>query len=128
MLFTQWRTDICFGVILMTFAHMHKGYLARIGRLGQFFAVLALLSIFINGASSQGFSFISPSAGQAQAIAPDSVVVMPFENRSQMAKYNWIRDSFAILLGDVLDVPGISVLSVDERNMAFDKMNLSPSD
>jgi tetratricopeptide (TPR) repeat protein len=112
----------------MMFAHMHSGYYARIGRLARLFAVLALLSGFVHHASAQGFSFISPSSGQAPGIAPDSVVVMPFENRSQMAKYNWIRDSFAILLSDVLDVPGISVLSVDERNMVFDKMNLSPSD
>lgn len=77
----------------------------------------------------QGFSFISPASNEsAQSPAPDTVVIMPFENRSQMAKYNWIRESFAILLGDVLDVPGISVINIDERNLAFEKMNLSPSD
>ena len=45
-----------------------------------------------------------------------------------MAKYNWIRESFAILLGDVLDVPGVTVINIDERNLVFERMNLSPSD
>lgn len=56
------------------------------------------------------------------------MVVMPFENRSQMAQYNWIRESFSILLAEVLDVPGILVLSKDERNLAFDRLRLSPND
>jgi len=53
---------------------------------------------------------------------------MPFENRSQMAKYNWVCDSFAILIGDVLEAHGISVVNIDNRNLAFERMHLSPSD
>ncbi len=60
--------------------------------------------------------------------AADTVLVMPFENRSQMGEYNWIRESFAILMADVLDVPGVIVLSADERNIAFEKLRLSPND
>lgn len=67
-------------------------------------------------------------ATRALAAASDTLVVMPFENRSQMGQYNWIRESFAILLKDVLDVPGISVLSADERNLAFERLRLSPND
>jgi tetratricopeptide (TPR) repeat protein len=67
---------------------------------------------------------LSPS----RAAAADTLVVMPFENRSQMGDYNWIRESFAILLADTLDAPGLSVLSTDERNQAFDKLRLSPND
>jgi tetratricopeptide (TPR) repeat protein len=62
------------------------------------------------------------------AAAGDTLVVMPFENRSQMGQYNWIRESFAILLADVLDVPGVGVLSAGERNLAFEKLRLSPND
>ncbi len=91
--------------------------------------LMATFCLLYSGASAQGFSFIGPSSSaRGQAISPDTVVVMPFENRSQMAKYNWIRDSFAILLGDALDVPGIVLVGVDERNLAFEKLNLSPSD
>jgi len=97
--------------------------------MARVFGLLAALAFFYPGASAQGFSFISPSStAPAQPAGPDTVVVMPFENRSQMSKYNWIRESFAILLGDVLDVPGVSVINIDERNVAFERMNLSPSD
>ena len=63
-----------------------------------------------------------------KAFAADTVLVMPFENRSQMGEYNWIRESFAILMADVLDVPGIVIISTDERNMAFERLRLSPND
>jgi tetratricopeptide (TPR) repeat protein len=53
---------------------------------------------------------------------------MPFENRSQITKYNWICDSFAILIGDVLDAHGVSVINIDKRNLAFERLRLSPSD
>ena len=86
----------------------------------------ALVFLFA-GAFAQGFSFISPSS-DAAAGPLDAVVVMPFENRSQMAKYNWICDSFAILIGDVLDAHGVNVINIDKRNMAFEKLRLSPSD
>jgi tetratricopeptide (TPR) repeat protein len=79
------------------------------------------------GASAQGFSFISPPSS-APAAAADAVVVMPFENRSQISKYNWICDSFAILIGDVLDAHGVSVINIDKRNLAFERLRLSPSD
>src|SRR5262247_3452587 len=84
------------------------------------------LAFLCAGASAQGFSFISPSS--IASPAPDAVVVMPFENRSQIAKYNWICDSFAILIGDVLDAHGVSVINVDTRNLAFERLRLSPSD
>jgi tetratricopeptide (TPR) repeat protein len=88
------------------------------------FGALALL---FAGALAQGFSFINPSS-KAPAPPADAVVVMPFENRSQIAKYNWICDSFAILIGDVLDAHGVNIVNVDKRNLAFEKMRLSPSD
>src|SRR5262245_35717199 len=87
----------------------------------------ALVLLFA-GAFAQGFSFISPSSDASAAGPLDAVVVMPFENRSQMGKYNWICDSFAILIGDVLDAHGVSVINIDKRNLAFEKLRLSPSD
>jgi tetratricopeptide (TPR) repeat protein len=64
----------------------------------------------------------------AKARAADALLVMPFENRSQMGEYNWIRESFVILFADVLDVPGIVVLNANERNIAFEKLRLTPND
>lgn len=62
------------------------------------------------------------------ARAAEVLIVMPFENRSQRAEYNWLRESFAITLAGVLDVPGMTVISADERNAAFEKMRLTPND
>ncbi|MGH9800176.1 MAG: tetratricopeptide repeat protein, partial [Blastocatellia bacterium] len=64
----------------------------------------------------------------AKVSAADAVIVMPFENRSQSAQHNWIRESFAILLADILDAPGLSVVSADERAQAFEQVGLNPAD
>ncbi|MBP6822803.1 MAG: tetratricopeptide repeat protein [Acidobacteria bacterium] len=53
---------------------------------------------------------------------------MPFENRSQSAQHNWIRESFTILLAEILDVPGVTVVSDDERVQAFERVRLNPAD
>lgn len=62
------------------------------------------------------------------ARAADVVIVMPFENRSQRAEYNWLRESFVLSLASVLDVPGMTVVGADERNAAFEKLRLSAND
>lgn len=64
----------------------------------------------------------------ATASAADVVIVMPFENRSQSAQHNWIRESFAILLAGILDVPGVTVVGSDERLQAFEQVKLNPAD
>lgn len=63
-----------------------------------------------------------------KALAADVVIVMPFENRSQSAQHNWIRESFAILLADILDAPGLMVISSEERAQAFEQVGLNPAD
>jgi tetratricopeptide (TPR) repeat protein len=74
------------------------------------------------------FLCLSLTGLSIKARAADAILVMPFENRSQLGEYNWIRESFVILMADVLDVPGIVILSTDERNIAFEKLRLSPND
>ncbi len=64
----------------------------------------------------------------ARASAADAIIVMPFENRSQSAQHNWIRESFAILLAEILDVPGETVVSAGERIRAFEQVRLNPAD
>ncbi len=58
----------------------------------------------------------------------DRIIVMPFENRSQLSDYNWVRESFPITLAQIMDVPGIVVLGVTERDRAFERLRLSPTD
>lgn len=74
------------------------------------------------------FAILCLTASSINTRAADVVLVMPFENRSQMGEYNWIRESFAILLSDVMDAPGVVVLNPDERNVAFERLRLSPND
>jgi tetratricopeptide (TPR) repeat protein len=57
----------------------------------------------------------------------DTIVIMPFENVSSRAEYNWIGESFAAALGDALDKPGLVVIRSDERNVAYKQEGLSPS-
>ena len=64
----------------------------------------------------------------AKAAAADVIIVMPFENRSQAGQFNWVWESFSILLADILDAPGVTVVSADERLQAFDQVRLSPTD
>ncbi|MCP9496268.1 MAG: tetratricopeptide repeat protein [Pyrinomonadaceae bacterium MAG19_C2-C3] len=71
------------------------------------------------------FPFDSVQAQRARpAGASDVVVVLPFENSSTASEYNWIGASFADGLADLLNVPGIVVVSNDERELAYARLRL----
>jgi tetratricopeptide (TPR) repeat protein len=74
----------------------------------------ALLSILL----------LSPIANPATA---DTVVTMPFENLSGRAEYNWVGESFAAALSDLLDKPGLVGIRPDERNVAYKQEGLPPT-
>lgn len=63
-------------------------------------------------------------AAIARAAATDTIVVMPFENLSGRAEYNWVGESFAASLSDLLDKPGLVAIRSDERNVAFKQEGL----
>lgn len=62
------------------------------------------------------------------ARAADVVLTMPFENVSGKPEYNWIGESFAITLGNLLDTPGMVAIGPEERNLAYEKLGLTASD
>lgn len=64
----------------------------------------------------------------AEASAADVVLTMPFENESGKAEYNWIGESFAITLANLLDAPGMIAIGPDERNLAYERLGLRSSD
>src|SRR5215510_1879878 len=72
------------------------------------------------------FALISPVAkAQAQqAPTADVVMVLPFENTSNRAEYNWVGESFADALADLLNRPGLIVVSSDERDLAYQSLHL----
>lgn len=62
------------------------------------------------------------------AQAADSIVALPFENVSRRPEYHWIGESFALLLGELLDTPGLTVISTEERNQAYERIGLKNTD
>ncbi|HEX6728471.1 MAG TPA: hypothetical protein VF074_00595, partial [Pyrinomonadaceae bacterium] len=64
-----------------------------------------------------------PSLAWAQT-APDAVMVLPFENTASRPEYNWVGESFADALADLLNKPGIIVVSSDERELAYQRLRL----
>jgi hypothetical protein len=76
------------------------------------FAVLA--TIFLGIASSP---VLAQSGG-------DVVMVLPFENTSNRSEYNWVGESFADSLAELLNKPGLVVVSSDERQLAYQRLRL----
>src|SRR5438034_1326005 len=62
------------------------------------------------------------------ARAGDVLMTMPFENVSGRAEYHWVGESFAVLLSDLLDTPGLVVIRPDERNLAFERVGVRVTD
>jgi len=63
---------------------------------------------------------------QAQAVptGSDTVLVLPFENISQRAEFNWVGESFADSLSDLLKVPSLNVVSNDERKIIQQRLRV----
>lgn len=60
--------------------------------------------------------------------AADVLLPLPFENSAGRADYQWISESFAIILADLLDTPGLVVLSPEERTLACERAGIRPCD
>src|SRR6185437_563151 len=63
---------------------------------------------------------------QAQNSTADVVMVLPFENTSKpfRPEYNWVGESFADALAELLNKPGLVVVSSDERELAYQQLRL----
>jgi tetratricopeptide (TPR) repeat protein/TolB-like protein len=59
------------------------------------------------------------------AAAPgDSVIVLPFENTAALREHNWIGSSFADALSEFFRIPGLRVVSPDERELVYQRLRL----
>ena len=54
----------------------------------------------------------------------DTVMILPFENDSRKAEFNWVGESFADALSDLLKVPTLNVISNDERKTIQQKLRV----
>lgn len=75
------------------------------------------------------FSLLLPFFSYQHAIAQapanaDVVMILPFENTSNRPEYNWVGESFADSIAELLNKPGLVVVSNDERELAYQKLRL----
>ncbi len=71
------------------------------------------------------FVVLATSTCLAQSGASsDVVMVLPFENTSNRPEYNWVGESFADSLAELLNKPGLLVVSSDERELAYQRLRL----
>ena len=67
---------------------------------------------------------VSVSVGVAQTPATDVVMVLPFENTSALPEYNWVGESFADAIAELLKRGGLVAVSSDERELAYQRLRL----
>lgn len=67
-------------------------------------------------------------ASAVKTNAADALLTMPFENVSGQAQYHWIGESFAVTMSDLLDLPGLVVIGLDERNLTSERIGLRAND
>jgi Tfp pilus assembly protein PilF len=72
--------------------------------------------------------FLSIPGAMSIHAAEDVLLPQPFENLSGRAEYHWVGESFAIVLAELLDAPGLVVLSPEERALACERAGLRPCD
>ncbi len=80
-------------------------------------AIVFLLSLFAANCFAQS------SAGA------DVVMILPFENKADASEpyrpeYNWVGESFADSLAELLNKPGLRVVSSAERELAYQRLRL----
>src|SRR5215210_4580881 len=78
---------------------------------GALFAILATLAA------------LSPARASAQAVS-DIVLILPFENTSSNREANWVGESFADQLAELLGAHGLRVVSSDAREIAYGRLRL----
>jgi tetratricopeptide (TPR) repeat protein len=68
------------------------------------------------------FSVVVPVS--AQTPSADVIMILPFENTSNRPEYNWVGESFADAMAELLSKPGLIVVSSDERELAYQQLHL----
>ena len=57
----------------------------------------------------------------------DTVMILPFENTSNKAEFNWVGETIAVSLTDLLKVPSLNVVSNNERKIIQKRLKM-PAD
>ena len=54
----------------------------------------------------------------------DTVMVLPFENTSNKPEFNWVGESFALSLSELLKLPSLNVVSNGERKIVQQRLRI----
>ncbi|CAN5446031.1 MAG: tetratricopeptide repeat protein [Acidobacteriota bacterium] len=68
------------------------------------------------------FAFVSINA-QTQNNA-DTVMILPFENTSDKPEFNWVGESFALSLSELLKLPSINVVPNSQRKIVQQRLRI----
>ena len=63
------------------------------------------------------------SVARAQT-ATDTVLILPFENTSDKPEFNWVGESFALSLSELLRLPSINVVSNNDRKIIQQRLRI----
>jgi predicted Zn-dependent protease len=63
-----------------------------------------------------------PARARAAQGATDTVIILPFENTSGQREFNWVGESFADSLAELLGGHGLRSVSNDARELAFQQV------
>ncbi|MBV8860021.1 MAG: tetratricopeptide repeat protein [Acidobacteria bacterium] len=66
---------------------------------------------------------LAPARANAQGLS-DVVLIIPFENTSSNREANWVGESFADQLSELLGAHGLRVVSSDARELAYARLRL----
>jgi tetratricopeptide (TPR) repeat protein len=72
-------------------------------------------------------AFVMAIAVGAQTPAPDRTLVMPFENAQRDSRIFWLSEGAAVLLTDDLSALGANAISREERQQAFERLQVPPA-
>jgi tetratricopeptide (TPR) repeat protein len=82
-----------------------------------------MLKIFLFVTILLSLAFVSSQAQTVQNNS-DTVMILPFENTSEKAEFNWVGESFADSLANLLKVPSLNVVSNDERKIIQQRLRV----
>ncbi|MEQ1606106.1 MAG: tetratricopeptide repeat protein [Pyrinomonadaceae bacterium] len=61
---------------------------------------------------------------QSPQSSSDTILILPFENTSGKPEFNWVGESFADSLSDLLKVPTLNVVSNEERKIIQQRLRI----
>ena len=64
---------------------------------------------------------------QQRDVQPGRVLVMPFENVTHDGRIIWMGEASSVLLADDLNAFGVSAITREERQQAFDVLQVPPN-